>query len=256
MKSTWNGTIGFGLVNIAVKVFSATRSNELSFHPLHQEDMGRVGNERICKKCGRSLVTEDLVRGYEYEKGKYLPLTEEDFEKVNVESTKHLAILDFVDAEGIDPMFFDKSYYLTPDGTSDKLYALLREVLKRTNKVGIGKIVFHEREHLAAIRPNDRALLLGILYFAEEIKPPKGSDLPAQNIQLEAHELEMAERVVERMTGHFHPERYKDTYREGLLDLIDKKRKGEEIKVKLKRREATNVVDLMAKLKASIRQAA
>lgn len=256
MKSVWNGTLSFGLVQIPIKMFSATKSNELSFHLLHEEDMGRIHSERTCKKCGQAVSSHELVRGYEYEKGKYLPLTEQDFDKVDVGSLKELSIEEFVAPEEIDPILFDKPYYLTPDEKGEDLYALLREALKRTNKVGVAKLAFHEREHLAVIKPSGRALMLGMLYFADEIKPPKGLPLPAQDIDIGERELELAERLIESMSDEFHPERYKDTYREGLVTLINKKLEGEEITASPpKRRAMRREGNLISRLATSIQRA-
>jgi DNA end-binding protein Ku len=255
MKSIWNGTIRFGLVHIPVKLFSATRSQEVHFHYLHETDLGRVKNERVCTKCKQVVDANELVREYEYEKGKYLPLAEEDFDNVDVELRDSVPILAFVDPHEIAPIFFDKPYYLVPDKTGDTEYAVLREALKRTHKVGIAKLAFHEREHLVTIIPNGRALMLDILYFADEISPPKGLALPKQNVQVEDDEVALAEQLIQSMTGHFQPEQYKDTYREGLLGLIDKKIEGQKVKARRKRREvSSNVVDLMAALKASIQK--
>jgi DNA end-binding protein Ku len=256
MKSIWNGTIRFGLVHIPVKVVSATRSQELHFHYLHERDCGRVKSQRICTKCGQVLDADDLVRGYEYEKGKYVPLAEEDFARVEVESSDTVPILTFVDPEDIDPLFFNKPYYLVPDKNGESLYTLLREALKQTHKVAIAKLAFHEREHVVVITPNGRALMLDVLYFADEISPPKGMALPKQHGQIEDEELALAKQLIGSMSGQFQPEQYKDSYREGLLALIDKKVEGEEIKTTPKRRAApSNVVDLMAALKASIQKA-
>jgi DNA end-binding protein Ku len=256
MKSIWNGTISFGLVNIPVKVYSATRHNEMNFHYLHEEDLGRVSTERVCKKCGQSLDYNELVRGYEHQKGKYIPLTEEDFEKINVESTKTITIMDFVDPQEIDPMFFDKPYYLAPDENGEELYILLREALARTHKVGVAKFAWYEREHVAIVKTNEHALMLNVMHFADEISQPKELTLPTtQDVQLSESELEMAERLVETMTSHFAPERYKNTYSQSLRELIDRKRAGLETGAKPVPRAPTQAAELVSKLKDSVAQA-
>lgn len=256
MKSIWNGTISFGLVNIPVKVYSATKHNEMNFHYLHEEDLGRVSTERICKKCGQSLGYGELVRGYEHQKGKYIPLTEEDFEKINAESTKTITITDFVAPQEIDPMFFAKPYYLAPDENGEDLYVLLREALARTHKVAVAKFSWYEREHLAIVKTNEHALVLDVMHFADEISQPTELTLPpAQNVQLSEDELEMAERLVETMTSHFAPQRYKNTYSQSLRELIDKKRAGLEIEAKPVPRAPTRAAELVSKLKDSIEQA-
>jgi DNA end-binding protein Ku len=247
--------MSFGLVHIPVKLYSATRSQELHLHYLHERDGGRIKNERICTKCGQEVEANELVRGYEVEHGRYVTLTEEDFKKVDSESTHTLVLETFVDQTEIDPIFFDKPYYLAPEEKSLHLYAVLHEALKRTQKVGIAKLAFHEREHLVAIKPSGRALMLDILYFADEIAPPKGLLLPKNNEQPDDEEVEMAEQLIGQMTDHFAPTQYRDTYREGLFALIEKKRDGEKIRLKPQtRREATEQRELLATLKASIQK--
>jgi DNA end-binding protein Ku len=245
-----------GTVHLPVKLYSATRSTELHFHYLHRQDGGRIKNERVCTKCGQTLEADALVRGYELEKGTYVTLTEEDFEKVDVEGAHTLSVDAFVDLAEIDPIFFDKPYYVVPEDKAARLYTLLREALKRTQKVAVAKLVFHERELLVVIKPNGRALMLDVLYFADEITPPKGLALPKTAISLDEEEIAMTERLIDSMTEHFAPEKYTDTYREGLRALIEKKREGATIKTKPRRpRVATEDEDLLVALKASIRKA-
>lgn len=256
MRSIWNGMIRFGLVYIPVKLFSATRGQELHFPYLHEKDFGRLKNKRICAKCGQEVDEDELIRGYEYEKGDYLPLAEEDFAKANAEATDILPILAFVNPEEINPIFFNKPYYLAPDERGESLYVLLREALKRTGKVGIAKLVFHEREHLAAIKPNGRTLMLDILYFADEISPPRGFALPKPHVQPDEAEVTLAEQLIESMLEPFRPEQYKNAHREALLDLINRRLEGEKVKIKPKRREVPReIVNLKATLEASIHKA-
>jgi len=256
MRSSWNGMLCVGAVHMPVKLYSATRSTELHFHYLHEQDGGRIKNERICTKCGQTVDADELVRGYEVEKGIYVTLTEEDVEKVDVDGAHTLNVDAFVDPAEIDPILFDKPYYLVPEEKSAHLYALLREALKRTEKVAVAKLVFHEREMLAVIKPNGRALLLDVLYLTEDIAPPKGLALPEANTAVDDEEMEMAERLIDSMTDHFAPEKYTDTYREGLQALIEKKREGVTIKARLQcPRAATEDADLLAALKASIQKA-
>lgn len=256
MRSIWNGAISFGLVHIPVKLYSATRSQELHFHYLHERDGGRIKNEKICTKCGQEVETNELVRGYEVERGRYITLTDEDFKKVDSESTHTLVLETFVDPTEIDPVFFDKPYYLAPEEKSLHLYTVLHEALKRTQKVGIAKLAFHDREHLVAIKPSGRALMLDVLYFADEIAPPKGLLLPKNNEQPDDEEVEMAERLIGQMTDRFTATEYRDTYREGLLALIEKKRDGVIIRLKPQpQREVTEQRELLATLKASIQKA-
>ena len=256
MKSIWNGTISFGLINIPIKVYSATKSNEVNFHFLHEEDLGRISTERICKKCGQSLGYNELVRGYEHQKGKYIPLTEGDFEKINVESMKTITIMDFVDPQEIDPMFFEKSYYLSPDENGEELYVLLKEALLGKRKVGVAKFSWYEREHLAIVKANEQALMLNVMHFADEISPPQELTFPTrEQVQISENEVELAERLIEAMTAQFAPERYKSSYFQGLRELIDKKRAGLELEAKPLPRVPTQAAELKAKLKESVVQA-
>ena len=256
MRASWTGMLCVGVVHMPVKLYSATHSTELHFHYLHEQDGGRIKNERVCTKCGQTVEANELVRGYEVEKGTYVKLTEEDFEKVDVDGAHTLSVDAFVDLAEIDPILFDKPYYLAPEEKSAHLYALLREALKRTQKVAVAKLVFHERELLAVIKPNGRALMLAVLYFSDELAPPKGLALPKANTTLDDEEMAMAERLIDSMTDHFAPEQYTDTYREGLRALIERKRDGITIKTKPQRpRAATEDADLLAALKASIQRA-
>jgi DNA end-binding protein Ku len=246
--------ISFGLVNIPVGVFSATRSERLEFHLLHEKDLGRINNVRVCQVDGEEVAYEDLVKGYEYEKGEYVVLTDEDFEKAAAETSKSISITDFVDVEEIDPMFFETPYYLVPGKNADHAYVILRETLKQTQKAGIAKVAFREREHLAAVKPHGRALMLDIMHFPEEITPASELELPGEKATIRDKELKLAEQLVESMAAKFDPKKYKDTYRERLEELIQKKLKGKPIHVKTAKRKATtNVVDITALLQKSLK---
>ena len=253
MRPIWNGMISFGMVNIPIGVYSATRSEKISFHFLHKKDLGRIHNKRVCDVCGKEVSYDELVRGYEYEKGEYVPLEEEDFEKIEVQNSKTITITDFVAQDEIDPMYFDTPYYLVPGKNADHAYVMLREALKRTEKIGVGKVVFREREHLAAVKSQGRALMLDTMHFADEITPADEINLPAAKSDLKEKELKLAEQLVEMMTGEFEPEKYKDTYREELEKLIEAKLKGKRVSVKTTKKKATtNVVDIMSVLRKSL----
>jgi DNA end-binding protein Ku len=254
MRPIWNGMISFGLVNIPVGVYSATRNERLSFHLLHEKDMGRINNVRVCQVCGKEVSYDDLVKGYEYEKGEYVALSDEDFEKAAVETSKNISIMDFVDVDEIDPMFFDTPYYLVPGKNADHAYVVLRETLKQADKAGIAKVAFREREHLAAVKPHGRALMLDIMHFSNEITPASELELPTEKEKIQDKELKLAEQLVDSMSGKFDPKKYKDTYREELEEVIEKKLKGKTIHVKAPKRKATtNVVDITALLKKSLK---
>ena len=256
MRASWNGLLCIGTVHLPVKLYSATRSNDMHFHFLHEQDGGRIKNERVCTKCGQRVRTDDLVRGYEVEKDTYVTLTNEDFEKVDVESAHTLSVDAFVDVDEIDPLYFAKPYYIVPEDKTARLYVLLREALKRTHKAAVAKWVLHEREHLAVIRPNSRALMLAVLYFADDLTPAKGLALPKATLAADEEELLITEQLIMSMSDHFVPEQYTDTYREGLQALIEKKRAGLTPKMRPARlRVATDETDLIAALKASIQKA-
>ena len=254
MRPIWNGAISFGLVNIPIGVYSATHSERISFNFLHKKDLGRIHNVRECDVCGKQVPYEDLVRGYEYEKGEYVALEEEDFDKIAIESSKTINVMEFVDQDEIDPMFFDTPYYLAPGKNADHVYALFREALKESGKMGIAKVAFREREHLAAVKAHGNALMLDTMFFADEIAKPGELDLPT-TAKISEKERKLAEKLIEEMSGKFKPEKYEDTYREALLEMIEAKVKGKHGKTKrvAPKKATTNVVDIMSKLKASLK---
>src|ERR1700736_3467372 len=188
----WTGSINFGLVTIPVKLYTAVRGNELHFNFLHGKDKGRINNIRVCSVCGKKVDWNDLVRGYEYEKGEYVLLTDEDFKSVNPEATQSVDIVEFVDQKEIDPMFYDTPYYLEPEKKGRHAYALLREALAKSGKVGIARVVIRTREHLAALRPQGEALVLEIMHYADEIVSPESFDLPAKREKTPPTEVKAA----------------------------------------------------------------
>jgi len=253
MRAIWSGMISFGLVNIPVGLFTAVKERPFQFHFLHQKDQGRIRNQRVCEKCNAEIQYEDLVRGYEYEKGSYVILTSKDLDRISLESSKHIAITDFVSEREIDPMFFDKPYYLAPGRNGEKAYALLRDVLRHTQKVGIGKLVLHTHEQLGAIRTRGSLLVLELLRFADELRQPPAVKVPAGS-GTPAGELKIAEQLISQLSSRFDPRKYEDTYQEALLRLIKQKLAGKPISARAKSQKATSVVDIMSKLKASLKQ--
>ncbi len=232
-RSIWTGTIGFGLVQIPVSLHAAEEKDELSMTMLDRRDFSPIGYERVNKRTGKEVAWEDIVKGHEHAKGKYVVLTDADFEAANVESTRQIDILDFVDFAEIDPRFFVRPYYVAPNNkAAKKSYALLREVLKRTNKAGIGKVVLRARQHLAAVVAHEKTLLLVLLRFSDELRDEKELDLPEANLQklgVTPKELTMAERLVEGMVERFKPDKYEDEYRRDLTKLIRQKVKAGEL---------------------------
>ncbi|MBD5655316.1 MAG: Ku protein, partial [Candidatus Eremiobacteraeota bacterium] len=207
----WTGAINFGLVTIPVKLQTAIRTNDLRFNFLHKSDEGRIQNVRRCSIDGEEVAYGDLVRGYEYEKGRYVILSDEDFDRVNPEATQSVDIVQFVDISEINPMYFDKPYYLEPEKRGRHAYALLREALKDTGKVGIAKVVIRSREHIAALKPNGDALILELMHFADEIVDQSTLELPAVEKPAE-NEMKVARMLIDTMTEAFEAEKFSDTY--------------------------------------------
>lgn len=255
MRSMWKGLISFGLVNIPVALYPAVEDKQLHFNQLHKEDGGRIGYEKVCKECGKTLEAEEIVRGYEYEKGRYVTISEQDFDKFARVASRAIAMQQFVDASDIDAIYLDKAYYLGPDEAGKMPYALLLEALKRAKKVGVAKMVMRDQEYLALIRPVDQVLVLNIMHYPDEIRKPEGIGLPSSEVKLGDRELEMADLLVKSMSGDFKPAEFHDTYREELLEMIRAKAAGAEYQPEEAKLLPTNVIDLVARLKASIDQA-
>jgi DNA end-binding protein Ku len=254
MRAIWKGSISFGLVNIPIALYPATRSDDVSFRQLRADDLSPIRYKRVAEADGEEVPWEKIVKGYEHEKGEFIVVTEEDFQKAMPEATQSIEIVEFVDLAEIDPMFFDKPYYLEPQKGGKKAYALLRDTLKETGKVGIARVVIKTRQHLAAVKPLGNALVLELMHFPEEVLEPSGLELPRDE-KLGKKEVEMAKSLVKTMSGKWNPSEFHDEYREKLIGLIEEKaaRGGKEIPgPKVKPKKATNVVDLVAVLQKSL----
>jgi DNA end-binding protein Ku len=261
-RAIWNGLVGFGLVQIPMGLYSAESPNELDLTLLDKRDFSPVGYERVNKKTGKEVKWDDIVKGYEHKKGKYVVLTDQDFQEANVEATRQMDILAFVDFDQIDLRFFDRPYYLAPQKAGKKAYALLRETLRKTGKAGVGKVVIRTRQHLAAIVPHDKVLVLMVLRFPEEIRDESELDLPDGNLKklgVTPKEIAMAEKLVDGMSERFVPEHYEDDYRRDLMKLIQRKVKAGEVNSlpepgAKKRRVETGakIIDLAALLAESV----
>ncbi|MBA2352385.1 MAG: Ku protein [Burkholderiales bacterium] len=260
-RTIWKGAISFGLVNIPIGLYTAEVKKGLSFSLLDRRDLAPVGYQRINKETGEEVPWEEIVKGYEYEDGEYVVLGDEDFRQANVEATETVDILDFVDAAQIPVVYFEQPYYLAPGRKGEKGYALLRETLRQTNKVGIANVVIRTRQHIAALIPYGNMLVLNLLRFADELREPEDLELPGEDLAklgVSKKELEMAERLVEGMENEFDPTKYHDQYREDLLALIDKKIKSgktetiSEPVVEDDKRGKAEVIDLMGLLKRSL----
>jgi DNA end-binding protein Ku len=249
-RSMWKGAISFGLVTIPVAVYPATEEKTLRFNQLHDEDGGRIRYKRVCEKDGEEVPFEHIVKGFEIEKDRYVILTDEDFDAVPVESSRAIDIQQFVDLDEIDPVMFKKSYYLIPDETGAKAYALLREAMSEDGRVGIAKVSFRDKEHLAALRFKDDAFVLETMYWPDEIREADfgGADVRAK---VRGQELEMARQLIESLTADWNPEEFSDDYREQLQKIVEAKVNGEEIEV-VEPEPTAKVVDLMEALKASV----
>jgi len=253
-RAIWKGSISFGLVNIPIALYPATRREELKFRLLRRTDLSPVNYKRVAEKDGKEVSWDQIVKGYEYEKGKYVVLRDDDFQRVDLEATQTVDIQDFVDLEEIDPMFFYKPYYLEPQKGGDKAYALLRDALKDTNKVGVAKVIIKTRQYLAGVKPEDGALLLELMHFADELADPEKLHVP-KKLEVGKREMNMAKSLIGSMTSKWQPEKYKDDYREALMDVIEEKVEagGKEIEEKPKKaRKPTKVIDLVSVLQKSL----
>src|SRR5438445_7772383 len=211
-RTMWKGAISFGLVSIPIKVFPATEEKGLSFNQLHDKDHGRIKYQRTCAKCGEVVPFENIVKGYEYEKDRYVVLTDEELASVPVESSRAIDILQFVDREEIDPIYFQKSYYLVPEETGIKAYRLLREAMSEDGRVGIAKVAFRDKEHLSALRFSGEVLVLETMYWPDEIRDAKFDELD-KGAKLRPQELQMARTLIDNLTEDWDPEQYRDEYR-------------------------------------------
>lgn len=254
MRAIWKGSISFGLVNIPIGLFPATRKKDLSFRQLREEDLSPIRYKRVAESDGAEVPWEKIVKGYEYEKGQFVLIKDEDFEKAMPEATQSIEIGEFVELAEIDPMYFDTPYYLEPQKGGKKAYALLRDTLKETGKVGIARVVIKTRQHLAAVKPKEDALVLELMHFPDEVLEPSGLDLPRDE-KLGKKEMDMAKSLVETMSGHWNPDELHDDYRDKMMKIIEAKvaNGGKDVAgPKAKPKAATNVVDLVAVLQQSL----
>jgi DNA end-binding protein Ku len=258
--AVWKGSLSFGLVTIPVGLYAAESPDDLDLDLLDGRDMSPIGYQRINKNTGKKVDADDIVKGYEIRDGEYVVLADEDFAAANVEATQTVEVAEFVSRDEIDPIYYDKPYYLAPLKGGAKAYALLREALRRSDRVGIGRVVIRTRQYTAAVYPRDQVLVVELLRYSHEIRDPGELDLPGESkkqLDLAEKELKMAERLIESMVAPFEPEKYKDEYRDDLLALIKEKAKRggaeplREVPRDVEERGA-EVVDLMELLKRSM----
>ncbi|HEY1277328.1 MAG TPA: Ku protein [Thermoleophilaceae bacterium] len=257
-RAIWSGAISFGLVNIPVKLFSAVSRKTVRFHQLDSEDNQRIAQRRVNPRTGEEVPYEKLVKGYEIGPDRYVVITPEELDSLEPEKTRSIDIEDFVQLDEIDPIFYDHPYYLVPGTGASKAYRLLLDAMQESGKVAIARVVLRSKEHLVAIRPRDDVLTMETMLFADEVVPPDDlDDMPAdgKSQKTTKRELDMAKQLIDSLSGEFEPEKYRDEYRDRVLDLIERKAQGEEIVIEAPPEEPKQVPDLMAALEASIASA-
>jgi DNA end-binding protein Ku len=253
MRAIWSGSISFGLVNIPVKLFSGSESNSLDLDMLRKSDLCPIGYMRVCKRDNKEVPYEEIVKGYEYGEGEYIVLTDKDFENASLEKTHLIDIIDFVDETEIDTRYFEKPYYLEPDKSGAKAYALLREALKRSGKVGVASYVLRNRGALGIVKALDDLLVLNQMRYQDEVRSPVELKLPG-NENLREQEITLALSLIDQLTVKFDPAKYHDEYIEDLRRIIDEKAHGLKPKAEGKAPQPSKVTDMMALLKESLKQ--
>lgn len=254
MKAMWKGTITFALISIPVKLYTATKKRDISFRLLHKTDSSPIEYKRFCVAEDREVGWEDIVRGYEYQKKKFVIITDQELEKLPQEASKTINIQGFVDEGDIDPIYFNKAYYLEPAPEAARPYALLREAMKKSGKLALARFTLREKEHMCILRLEGDVLLLETLYYADEIQSPEALSVPAEAGLNEA-EVSLAQELINRFTVPFRPQEYKDTYREALMKVIQAKTEGKEIVIPAPPKPA-KVINLMDALRKSLEKTA
>jgi DNA end-binding protein Ku len=254
-RAIWSGSISFGLLNVPVKLYSATSKQTVRFKELREGDGSRIRHKRVAEEDGKEVPYEKIVKGYEISPDQYVVLTREELEELDPKRTRAIEIQDFVDLDEIDPIYFDQPYYLGPDAGAEKAYSLLVKAMEEERKVAIARFVLRNKEHLAAIRPMDGALTMATMRFADEVVKPDDLDgvLPDDEVKIDKREVEMAKKLIDSLAADFEADKYRDEYREELLDLIERKAKGEDVVVQRSEEPTpTKAPDLMAALEESL----
>jgi DNA end-binding protein Ku len=251
MRPTWKGSISFGLVYIPIAVYPATREEKLSFRQLRKTDLSPIRYKKVAEGDMKEVPADQIVKGFEYERGRYIVLSDEDFEKVRIESTHSIDITDFVDLEQVDPKFFYKPYFLEPQKGGEKAYALLHKALSGTGKIGIAKVVISNREYLAAVKPDGLFLVLELMHFASEVLTPEELNRP--KTELNDKELKMAQALIDSMSVDWQPDKYRDEYRNAVMEMIEQKAKNKQLPATpAAAPRSTKVVDLVKVLQESL----
>jgi len=255
MRAIWKGAISFGLVNIPIALYPATRTEELKFRLLRAKDLSPVNYKRVAEADGKEVPWNEIVKGYEYEKGKFVVFKDDDFQRVDVEATQTVDIARFVKLNEVNPIFFHKPYYMEPLKGGDKAYVLLREALRASGRIAIAKLVIKTRQHLAAVKPQEKGLMLELMHFASELIDVDEFKMPTSHAPGKK-ELQMAEALIDSMSDEWKPEEYVDEYREGLLKVIEEKVEhgGKAAPKAARKAKPTNVIDLVSVLQKSIEQ--
>src|SRR6478609_7829619 len=253
-RSIWSGAISFGLVNVPVKLYSAVSRKTVRFNQLNGKTGNRIQQKRVDPETGDEVAFDDIVKGFELTKDRYVVLTPDELDALDPERTRTIDIEDFVSLEEIDPVFYDHPYWLVPDKGAAKAYGLLLEAMRDAGKVAIARVVLRSKEQLVAIRPAGAGLMMETMIFADEVVPPEEiEDLPEEKeLKVSDRELKMARQLIDSLTSEWEPEQYHDEYREKVLDLIERKAQGEEIAVQPEAPKPARVPDLMAALEASL----
>ncbi len=252
MRSIWKGAISFGLVNIPVRLYTASQAQEISFVMLHKKDLSEIRYARICKTEEKEVPWKDIVKGYEYESGEFVVFDDKDFEKVNVKKTKTIEIVNFIDQKEIDSIYYVKPYFLEPDKNGERAYALLRDALKKSGKVGLAKYVLRNHEHIAVIKFHDNMIILNELRYDSELLASKELEIPEAD-KASSKEMSMAIQLIDQLTVPFNPKKYKDTYTEEIKDMIKQKAKGKKIHLKTAEKVPTGKIhDIMSLLQQSL----
>jgi DNA end-binding protein Ku len=255
MKAIWKGAVTFGLVNIPVRLYSAVQEKGLKFHMLHAEDGGRIRYQRVCSICGKEVTWDDIVKGFEFTKDQYVRFSDEELQGLDVDSIKAVDVVSFVPLEDIDPIYFNKTYYIVPEPSGLKAYRLLQEALEAEGQVGVAKVALRDKEHLATVRLKEDVFVLETMHWPDEIREPAFEELE-RKVDVRDAEVKMARQLIQQLSGDFEPAEFRDEYREGLERLVEQKVQGQEVTVAAEpEEEPTVVVDLMEALKASVAEA-
>jgi DNA end-binding protein Ku len=254
-RAIWSGSISFGLLNVPVKLYSAVSSQTIRFRELRESDGSRIRHKRVAEEDGEEVPYDDIVKGYEVSPDQYVVLTRDELAELDPKKTRAIEIQDFVDLDEVDPIYFNQPYYLGPDKGAEKAYALLVQAMEESRKAAIARFVLRNKEHLAAIRASDGVLTMATMRFADEIVPPENVDgvVTEEEVAVSDREVEMAKRLIDSLSSDFKPESYRDEYREELLDLIERKAKGERVvAAPTEEPQPTKAPDLMAALEESL----